>query len=121
MSVRHACTHVFKRKGPLYFFKYWETDHEIGIHRKKNDMKYKAADTQKLIDVFGSIEGHQNDEAKLTEALKSLTDYPVRVLEEFLHCIDSLEDKINDQEFLKENYWGIIGYITIRLNLCEGI
>lgn len=84
-------------------------------------MKYKAADTQKLIDVFGDIAGHQNDEAKLTEALRSLTVYPVRVLEEFLHCMDSLEDKINDQKFLQENYDGIICYITIRLNLCEGI
>lgn len=44
-----------------------------------------------------------------------IVDYPVSVLQEFLNCMTALNDK--NQEFLKENYMGVIGYITLRLNL----
>jgi len=79
-------------------------------------MKYKSTDVQKMIDVFSNItENRDNHEFVMNELIK-IVDYPVNVLQEFMHCMEILNDK--DEDYLKENYWGIIGYITMRLNFC---
>ena len=78
-------------------------------------LKYTSKDTEKLIDVFASIADKRNNPKELYNEMIKIVDYPVPVLQEFLNCMTALNNK--NQEFLKENYMGVIGYITIRLNL----
>ena len=79
------------------------------------ELKYKAKDTQNLVDIFANLsESNFNQEVIKTE-LEKLTKYPTNVIDEFLKCVKLLkEDDIN-----KDKYMGIIGYITMRLNLVE--
>ena len=79
------------------------------------ELKYKAKDTQNLVDIFANLsESNFNQDVIKTE-LEKLTKYPTNVIEEFLKCVNLLkEDDINEDE-----YMGIIGYITMRLNLVE--
>lgn len=78
-------------------------------------LKYKASDIEKMIDVFASISENKENPDKVYNEMIKLIDYPVNVLKEFIHCMEILENK--DQNFLKENYYGVIGYITLRLNI----
>ena len=78
-------------------------------------LEYTSKDTEKMIDVFASITDKRNNPEELYKEMLKIVDYPVPVLQEFLNCMTALEDK--NQKFLKENYMGVIGYITIRLNL----
>jgi len=78
-------------------------------------LKYSSKDTEKLIDVFASIADKRDNPEELYKEMLKIVDYPVPVLQEFLNCMTTLENK--NQNFLKENYIGVIGYITIRLNL----
>ena len=80
-------------------------------------MKYKSTDIQKMIDVFAEITENRNNPEKVMQELRKLVNYPVKVLDEFLHCMEILDDK--DENYLKENYWGIVGYITLRLNFVK--
>lgn len=77
-------------------------------------LKYTSKDTEKMIDVFASIADKRNNPEELYKEMLKIIDYPVPVLQEFLNCMTALNDK--NQKFLKENYMGVIGYITIRLN-----
>lgn len=78
------------------------------------ELKYKAKDTQNLIDIFANLsESNFNQEVIKTE-LEKLTKYPTNVIEEFLKCVKLLKE--ND---IKDKYMGIIGYITMRLNLVD--
>ena len=78
-------------------------------------LKYTSKDTEKLIDVFASIADKKDNPKELYKEMLKIVDYPVPVLQEFLNCMTALNNK--NQEFLKENYIGVIGYITLRLNL----
>ena len=78
-------------------------------------LKYTSKDTEKMIDVFASIANKRNNPEELYKEMIKIVNYPVPVLQEFLNCMTALNDK--NQEFLKDNYIGVIGYITIRLNL----
>ena len=78
-------------------------------------LKYTSKDTEKMIDVFASIADKKDNPKELYKEMLKIIDYPVPVIQEFLNCMNTLNDK--NQEFLKENYMGVIGYITIRLNL----
>ena len=80
-------------------------------------LKYTSKDTEKLIDVFASIVDKRNNPKELYNEMIKIVNYPVPVLQEFLNCMTALEKK--DEKFLKENYIGAIGYITIRLNLVD--
>ena len=73
-------------------------------------MKYKSADVIKLIDVFYNLS--QKGEDGLQEAIESVTNYPPIVVETFLDGIEKL-----NPEIIKENYWGTIGYLTMKINL----
>ena len=77
-------------------------------------LKYTSKDTEKMIDVFASIADKRDNPEELYKEMLKIVDYPVPVLQEFLNCMTLLEKK--DEKFLKENYIGIIGYITLRLN-----
>ena len=78
-------------------------------------LKYTSKDTEKMIDVFASITDKKDNPDELYKEMLKIIDYPVPVLQEFLNCMTALNDK--NQEFIKENYMGVIGYITLRLNL----
>ena len=78
-------------------------------------LKYTSKDTEKLIDVFASIFDNKDNYSELHKEMLKIVDYPISVIQEFLNCMTALESK--NQDFLKENYVGVIGYITIRLNL----
>ena len=78
------------------------------------ELKYKAKDTQNLVDIFANLsESNFNQEVIKTE-LEKLTKYPTNVIEEFLKCVNLLKE-----DDIKDKYMGIIGYITMRLNLVE--
>lgn len=83
------------------------------------ELKYKTADVQKMIDVFAEIQCKKEAkdyEGMVNEMLK-LIDYPAYIIQEFLNCMDALAANDNgDEKKLKEDYWGIIGYIVLRLN-----
>lgn len=73
-------------------------------------MKYKSADVIKLIDVFYNLS--KKGEDGLQEAIESVTNYPSIVVETFLDGIQKL-----NPDSIKDNYWGVIGYLTLRINL----
>ena len=80
------------------------------------ELKYTTSDTWKLIDAFSKISESRNDLAVVTEEMKKLMDeYPNKVIDTFVHCINMLAEK-HDEDFVKDNYQGMIGYITLRLN-----
>ena len=81
------------------------------------ELKYKAKDTQNLVDIFANLSESNFDKEIIKTELEKLTKYPTNVIEEFLECVNLLkEDDINE-----DKYMGIIGYITMRLNLVEFI
>jgi hypothetical protein len=79
------------------------------------ELKYTSKDTEKMIDVFASIADKKDNPNELYKEMLKIIDYPANVLQEFLNCMTALKGK--NQGFLKENYWGVIGYVTMRLNL----
>lgn len=81
------------------------------------DMKYKTADVEKMIDVFSKIADKKDKPSELVDEIMKLIDYPPYILQEFLNCMDALAENDKGEDYLKENYWGLIGYIVIRLNL----
>lgn len=78
-------------------------------------LEYKVSDTEKMIEVFSAISEKRDNPQELYKEMVKLIDYPVNVLQEFLSCMSALSNK--DQNYLKENYSGVIAYITLRLNL----
>ena len=78
-------------------------------------LKYKTSDIEKMIDVFSSIAENKDNPVEVYNEMIKLIDYPINALQEFLHCMEILSNK--DQNYLKENYMGVVGYITLRLNL----
>ena len=80
-------------------------------------LKYTTKDTEKMVDVFAALAEKRNNLNEIGNEIKQLLDYPVPVLQEFLKCMEVLSDK--DQNYLKENYMGVIAYVTMRLNLFD--
>jgi Glu-tRNA(Gln) amidotransferase subunit E-like FAD-binding protein len=77
------------------------------------ELKYKEKDTQNLVDIFATLSESNINQETIKTLLEKLTKYPTDVIEEFLECVNLLkEDDINE-----DRYMGIIGYITLRLNL----
>lgn len=80
------------------------------------ELKYTTLDTWKLIDAFSKISESRNDPTMVAEEMKKLmNEYPNKIIETFIHCINMMAEK-HDEEFVKDNYSGMIGYITMRLN-----
>jgi hypothetical protein len=78
------------------------------------ELKYKAKDTQNLVDIFANLSESNFNKDVIKAELEKLTKYPTNVIDEFLKCVNLLNE--ND---IKNKYMGIIGYITMRLNLVE--
>lgn len=74
-------------------------------------MHYKAADIQHMIDVFGKIAEEKSFEEKLSMLTSILDEYPHRVIEEFLKIVGDLKN------IQKDKYYGMLGYMLIRINL----
>ena len=80
-------------------------------------LKYNSKDTEKMINVFAALAEKQDNPTEISNEIVKLFDYPVPVLQEFLKCMEVLEK--HDENYIKENYMGIIGYVTLRINLVE--
>ena len=78
------------------------------------ELKYKAKDTQNLIDIFANLSESNFNQEVIKAELEKLTKYPTNVIEEFLKCVNLLKE-----DDIKDKCMGIIGYITMRLNLVE--
>lgn len=78
-------------------------------------LRYKTKDAEKLIDVFSSISDKKDNPMELLEEVKKIADYPLAVIVEFLKCMEVLSAK--EEDYLRKNYNGVIGYITLRLNI----
>ena len=76
-------------------------------------LKYKSTDVIKLIDTFADLS--EKGVEGLEDAMVTITKYPPKVIQTFLECVENLKiDTAN-----KDNYWGIIGIITMRINLAD--
>ena len=75
-------------------------------------LKYKSTDVIKLIDTFAELS--ENGVESLEDAMVTITKYPPKVIQTFLECIENLKVTPN-----KDNYWGIIGLITMRINFAD--
>lgn len=84
---------------------------------KQMELKYKAKDVQTLIDVFVSLFEKHGHLENAVEEINKLTEYPLPVVAEFVKCIDKMDFK--GEDYTKKNYWGIIGYICMRLNFAD--
>lgn len=72
-------------------------------------LNYGERDTRNMLDAFCEL----GDLERTAEAISELSKYPVEVVEKFLKAVNAI-----DEELIKpENIMGIIGYITIRINL----
>ena len=80
-------------------------------------LKYNSKDTEKMINVFAALAEKQDNSTEISNEIVKLLDYPVPVLQEFLKCMEVLEK--HDENYIKENYMGVIGYVTLRINLVE--
>ena len=74
-------------------------------------LKYKSTDVIKLIDTFAELS--EKGIEGLEDAMATITKYPPKVIQTFLKCIEDLKEGMVN----KDNYWGIIGIILIRINL----
>ncbi len=79
-----------------------------------NMLKYTSKDIDKMINAFASISENKENPYKVYNEMIKLIDYPSNVLWEFLHCMGMFEKK--DQNYIKDNYQGVISYIILRLN-----
>jgi len=80
-------------------------------------LKYKSKDTEKMIDVFAALAEKDGNPIEIGNEIVKLLDYPVPVLHELLKCMEIF--KKYDINRLKEDYLGVIGYITLRINLVK--
>lgn len=78
------------------------------------ELKYKAKDTQNLVNIFANLSESNFNRDVIKAELEKLTKYPTNVIEEFLKCVNLLKE-----DDIKDKYMGVIGYITLRLNLVE--
>ena len=82
-------------------------------------LKYKTSDTERLIKLVSEIQERVENlpivNEELIKELTDLSEYPINVIETLMECISVLE--IKDENYLKENYQGVIAYITLCLNL----
>lgn len=76
-------------------------------------LKYKSNDVFKLIDTFAELSEKGVD--GLEDAMVTITKYPPKVIQTFLKCIEDLKEEMVN----KDNYWGIIGVITMRINFAD--
>lgn len=83
------------------------------------ELKYKSTDVDKMINVFSTISKNENNTEVIFTEMEKLVEYPANIIQEFLKCMTVLSNK--DNNYIKENYIGIIGYITLRLNFCKNI
>ena len=55
-------------------------------------LKYNSTDTEKMINVFAALAEKQDNPTEISNEIVKLIDYPVPVLQEFLKCMEVLEN-----------------------------
>lgn len=80
-------------------------------------MKYNIQDIKTMIDCFSNISNHRQEHEYIMSELIKISKYPTYVLQEFIHCMELFSEK--DDNYIKDNYNGIIAYITLRLNFIK--
>ena len=78
------------------------------------ELKYKATDTIALIKAFIALSGDIDDNQFLANEMAKVTGYPLNIVEQFLTTCWLLNDK-----HMEKNPNGVIGYITLMLNLAD--
>ena len=76
-------------------------------------LKYKSTDVIKLIDTFADLS--EKGVEGLEDAMVTITKYPPKVIQTFLECVENLKIETHNSD----NYWGIIGLITMRINFAD--
>ena len=76
-------------------------------------LKYKSTDVIKLIDTFADLS--EKGVEGLEDAMVTITKYPPKVIQTFLECVENLKIETPNSD----NYWGIIGLITMRINFAD--
>ena len=72
-------------------------------------LTYGVRDTQSMLNAFCELNGLERS----AESISELSKYPVEVVEKFLKAVNAIDEELINAE----NIVGIIGYITIRINL----
>ena len=80
-------------------------------------LKYNSKDTEKMINVFAALAEKQDNPTEISNEIVKLIDYSMTVLQEFLKCMEVLAKL--DENYIEENYMGVIGYVTLRINSVE--
>lgn len=76
-------------------------------------LKYKSTDVIKLIDTFADLS--EKGVEGLEDAMVTITKYPPKVIQTFLESVENLKIETANAD----NYWGIIGIITMRINFAD--
>lgn len=86
------------------------------------NIKYNVNDVCIIINALTEIENSQSDSLEdktILENVKTLSNYPPKVIETILRTMTYLGSR-HDDNYLKENYVGVIGLLTLKINiLCD--
>lgn len=76
-------------------------------------LKYTTNDTLIMVDAFSTLTRECVTEEEMKEKILSLCNYPVDVVEKFITAVNAVSEKM----LKPENRFGILAYITLRINL----
>ena len=80
-------------------------------------LKYNYKDTEKMINVFAALAKNKIIQLKLAMRQLSFSIIQYLFFRNFSNAWKFLEKY--DENYIKENYMGVIGYVTLRINLVE--
>lgn len=84
------------------------------------ELKYKTSDVQNLVDIFADLAKKKSIKEVTADDIKKLSAYPLDVVEVFLETMQWIAEKHSDEDnYIRENYWGIVGYICMRMNFAK--
>lgn len=76
-------------------------------------LKYTTDDTMVMVDAFYTLTKEGVTKEEMKEKILSLCNYPVDVVEKFVNAANA----VSEQVLNPENRFGILAYITLRINL----
>lgn len=76
-------------------------------------LKYTANDTMVMVDAFYTLTKEGVTKEEMKDKILSLCNYPVDVVEKFVAAVNAVSEKVLNPE----NRFGILAYITLRINL----
>ena len=66
-----------------------------------------------MVDAFSTLTREGVTEEEMKEKILSLCNYPADVIEKFITAVNAVSEKVLNPE----NRFGILAYITLRINL----